>query len=194
MSIFTIVEMHELWTETAGRGVKIRWGTLEQLLESPRKIRVNGRASEAVKVLAKNNCVLMGRKWLNDSPKLGENIIMNKFAYKVSTSLREIRAFSWWFKKHLDRRHTEFSFHGTTTSRSSTYQMAALLLSKAVSVQLSVTSSKPRLWGLGPYGSWYQTRSRWRKATTPQPSSFQLTWPLDEAALWSVRKAGRSLL
>lgn len=63
-----VVEMHELWTEKA-RGqqftikTKIRLGTQEQLLGSPREDDiVNGRASAVVEVLAKTNCILLGRK------------------------------------------------------------------------------------------------------------------------------------
>lgn len=173
MSICTIVEINELWTEKTGRGeftvkINIRLWTLEQLLEGPRKIRVNGGASEVVKVLAKNSCILMGRKWWNDSPKLGKNIIINKFACKVSTPVREIRAFSWPFNKCLDWHRSEFSFHGTTSFTSSTYQMAALLLSKAISVQLSDDFLETSFMKAGAI--WFS--AGWETAVTHQPYRF----------------------
>ena len=60
--------MHELRAEKAGREeftikIKIRLETQDQLLESPGQDgRVNGRASEVAEVLAKTNCILLGRK------------------------------------------------------------------------------------------------------------------------------------
>lgn len=56
------------------------------------------------------------------------------FAFKVSTLVKEIRAFSCCHKKCLEQDYTGFSFHETTTFRSSTYPLAALLLSKAISI------------------------------------------------------------
>lgn len=57
-----IVEVHKFWTGNAGRReftIKIN---KEQLLLSPTKGRINGRLCEVADLLAKNHCILLGRK------------------------------------------------------------------------------------------------------------------------------------
>lgn len=66
-----IVEMHKLCRGNAGRkefAIKIN---KEQLLESPTQGRINGSLC-TVELLAKNNCILLSKKWLNNRKKTGK--------------------------------------------------------------------------------------------------------------------------
>lgn len=77
-----------------------------------------------------------GQKFQENQEKLGKSIIIDMFAFKMSTPMRENRTLSCCHK-YLENDHTGFYFHTAITFKSSTYQSAALLLSKSVSILTS---------------------------------------------------------
>lgn len=127
--------MHKLWTGNSVRGeftIKIN---KEQLLESPTQGRIKGRLCEEVDLLAKNPTAFCWAEsgWIRGK-KIRKNasLFYNMFPFKVSTPVTKIRTFPCCHNKCLDRDHPRFSFSRTITFSSSTHQLAALLLCKAI--------------------------------------------------------------